>query len=53
MIDRRPAMIIRCAGAVDVMGAVNFARERHLVVAVRGGGHGVSGFAVCERWHDD
>ncbi len=48
MIDRRPAMIIRCAGAADVIGAVNFAREHQLVVAVRGGGHGVSGFAVCD-----
>jgi FAD/FMN-containing dehydrogenase len=48
MIDRRPALIIRCAGVADVMTAVAFARSHHLVVAVRGGGHGVPGFAVCD-----
>lgn len=48
MIDRRPALIVRCAGVADVINAVNFARSHNLVVAVRGGGHGVSGFAVCD-----
>jgi len=48
MIARRPALIIRCAGVADVMTAVAFARNHNLVVAVRGGGHGVSGFAVCD-----
>jgi FAD/FMN-containing dehydrogenase len=48
MIDRHPALIVRCAGAADVINAVNFARENHLLVAVRGGGHNVAGFAVCE-----
>ena len=48
MIDRRPAMIARCAGASDVIAAVNFARENRLPIAVRGGGHGVPGFAVCD-----
>jgi FAD/FMN-containing dehydrogenase len=48
MIDRRPALIVRCAGVADVMAAVTFARTHNLVVAVRGGGHGVPGFAVCE-----
>ena len=47
MIDRRPAMIVRCAGVADVMRAVSFAREHEMLVAVRGGGHGVPGFAVC------
>ena len=48
MIDRHPALIVRCAGVADVIQAVNFARTHHLVVAVRGGGHGVPGFAVCD-----
>src|SRR5262249_5554864 len=48
MIDRRPVLIVRCAGVADVINAVNFARSHDLVVAVRGGGHGVPGFAVCD-----
>ena len=48
MIDRKPALIVRCAGVADVISAVNFARENNLLVAVRGGGHNVSGNAVCD-----
>ena len=48
MIDRHPALIVRCAGVADVITAVTFARAHDLVVAVRGGGHGVPGFAVCD-----
>ncbi|MEW1837469.1 FAD-binding oxidoreductase [Nonomuraea angiospora] len=48
MIDRRPGLIARCAGAADVMAAVSFAREHDLLLAVRGGGHNVSGNAVCD-----
>src|ERR687890_1751360 len=48
MIDRHPALIARCTGVADVIGAVNFARENGLVVAVRGGGHSVPGYGVCE-----
>ena len=48
MIDRRPAGIARCAGAADVIACVRFARAHGLEVAVKGGGHNVSGKAVCD-----
>jgi FAD/FMN-containing dehydrogenase len=48
MIDRRPALIARCAGVADVMAGVRFARAHELLVSVRGGGHGMPGYAVCE-----
>ncbi len=48
MIDRRPGMIVRCAGAVDVMTSVNFARRNELLLSVRGGGHHVTGNAICD-----
>src|SRR5712691_11476226 len=48
MIDRHPLLIARCVGAADVIAAITFARERDLRVSVRGGGHGVSGKAVCD-----
>ena len=47
-IDRRPACIARCTGVADVAAAVRIARERDLVVAVRSGGHGVGGHALCD-----
>jgi FAD binding domain/Berberine and berberine like len=47
-IDRRPALIARCAGADDVATAVRFAREHDLLVSVRGGGHSVAGLGVCD-----
>ena len=46
-IDRRPGLIARPAGVADVMQAVNFAREHHLLVAVRGGAHSFAGTGVC------
>ena len=48
MIDRRPALIVRCAGVSDVINSVNLAREHNLLVAVRGGGHSFAGNAICE-----
>ena len=48
MIEHRPAIIARCVGAADVISAVNFARNNGLLVSVRGGGHNVSGNAVCD-----
>jgi FAD/FMN-containing dehydrogenase len=47
-IDRRPALIARCAGADDVVEAVRFARQQGLLVSVRGGGHSIAGHAVCD-----
>jgi FAD/FMN-containing dehydrogenase len=47
MIDKRPALIARCAGAADVLATVTFAREHNLLVSVRGGGHSIAGKAVC------
>src|ERR1051326_7903402 len=48
MIDRRPALIARCAGAGDVLAAVRFARTHEILVSVKGGGHNITGNAVRE-----
>jgi hypothetical protein len=48
MIDKRPAMIARCANAHDVALAVKFSRDHNLRVAVRGGGHSIAGKSVCD-----
>lgn len=47
-IDRRPAIIARCAGAADVIACVRFAREHDVLISVRGGGHSIAGKAVCD-----
>jgi FAD/FMN-containing dehydrogenase len=45
-VDRRPALIVRCAGVADVQRAVGLATERGLVVSVRGGGHSAPGYGT-------
>jgi hypothetical protein len=47
-VQRQPALIARCRGVADVITSVRFARERELLVAVRGGGHAVAGHALCD-----
>jgi FAD/FMN-containing dehydrogenase len=49
MIDKRPAIIARCATTSDVVRGVNFARDNRLLLAVRGGGHNIAGNAVCDN----
>ena len=46
LIDRRPALIVQCSGAADVVDAVNFAREQGLTLSIKAGGHNVAGNAV-------
>ena len=48
MIDKRPLLIAQCQDAADVVAAVNFGRENHLVIAVRGGGHSGAGLGTCD-----
>lgn len=48
LVDKRPALIVRCRGAADVSDAIGFAREAGLEISVRGGGHNVAGRAVTD-----
>ena len=48
MHQRRPALIVRCTGTADVVDAIKFARQRNLLVAIRGGGHSVAGHSSCQ-----
>jgi FAD/FMN-containing dehydrogenase len=48
LVDKRPALIARCAGTADIADAVKLARTLNLEVAVRGGGHNVAGRATIE-----
>src|SRR5262245_23145546 len=46
LIDRRPALIVQCTGAADVVDAVNFARDENVLLSIKAGGHNVAGNAV-------
>lgn len=48
MIDARPAFIVRCIGAADVIACVQFAREHDLLLCVKGGGHNIAGLATAD-----
>ncbi len=48
MIDRRPAVIVQCKGADDVVRALAFARANGLEVSIRGAGHNIAGNAICD-----
>ena len=48
MIDKHPALIVRCAGVADVLAAVQFALSQDLEIAVRGGGHSLPGFSTSD-----
>ena len=48
MINRFPALIVKCANVADVISAVNFARTNKLSLAIRGGGHNAGGLGVCD-----
>jgi FAD/FMN-containing dehydrogenase len=48
MIDRRPALIARCLGVADVIACVQYARERDLLICIKGGGHNIAGLAVAD-----
>ena len=48
MHDRRPALVVRCAGTADVITAVRFARSQGMTIAVRGGGHSIAGFSTVD-----
>ena len=47
-IDRHPALIARCRSSADVAAALELARRHDLAVAVRGGGHSIPGWSVCD-----
>jgi FAD/FMN-containing dehydrogenase len=48
MIDRKPAMIVRCLGTADIIASVQFAREHNLLLSIKGGGHNIGGLATAD-----
>ena len=49
MIDKRPAIIVRCVDVADVIAAIDYARTNKLLTAVRGGGHNGGGLGTCDN----
>jgi FAD/FMN-containing dehydrogenase len=49
MIDKRPALIVRCVDVADVVAAVDYARTNNLLTAIRGGGHNGAGLGTCDN----
>ena len=48
MIDRKPALAVRCRGAADVITCVQFARDNDILLCIKGGGHNIAGLAVAD-----
>jgi FAD/FMN-containing dehydrogenase len=48
MIDRRPAIVVRTLGVADILACVAFAREQGVPLSIKGGGHNISGLALCD-----
>ena len=48
MIDRKPAVVVRCLGVADVIACVQFAREHDLLLCIKGGGHNIAGLATAD-----
>jgi FAD/FMN-containing dehydrogenase len=48
MIERRPAFVVRCLGAADVVACVRFAREHNILLCIKGGGHNIAGLATAD-----
>ncbi|PYI88313.1 MAG: oxidoreductase, partial [Verrucomicrobia bacterium] len=48
IIHKRPRLIVRCTDVADIIRSVNFARENHLLLAIRSGGHNAGGLGVCD-----
>ncbi|MGF1733980.1 FAD-binding oxidoreductase [Photobacterium satsumensis] len=49
MIDKRPAVIVKCSSASDVLSALNYAKETNLDITVRGAGHNIAGNSICDN----
>jgi len=48
MIDRKPALVVRCLGVADVIACVRFAQEQRLLLCIKGGGHNIAGLATAD-----